>query len=242
MSLRSSARTALAATATVVLLAGCGSSSTSTSTGAAHSSRSASAEVLTGLFRLTPGTCTGSAVSGSYFRMIQPHGSTTAGPFVSNGDSTCATKTYSLLRPGTAGGLLLGRNQPMPTPAFSATGGGLADAIVAPTPFFAVAFAIATPAMDPATHQALGVPELRVGANGQVSGQITCWTAAYNNAYYNQGAPKPGGGTPGDTSAGVSGHYDAATGALTITWTSEIVGGAFGNFSGFWHLTGVLVR
>lgn len=242
MPIWSSARTAVASAAAVVLLAACGSSSTTGATGAAHSSGSGSHSVLTGLFRLTPGTCAGTTASGSYFRMIQPHGTTTAGPFVSNGDSTCATKTYSLLRPGTAGGLLLGRNQPMPTPAFSATGGGLAGAIVAPTPFFAVAFAIATPATDPATHQALGVPMLRVGANGQVSGEITCWTAAYNNAYYNQGAPKPGGATPGDTTAGVTGHYDAATGALTITWTSEIIGGAFGNFSGFWHLTGVLVR
>ena len=33
-------------------------------------------------------------------------------------------------------------------------------------------------------------------------------------------------------------RYDAATGAFVISWTSQIVGGPFNGFSGYWHLQG----
>src|SRR2546421_2397723 len=38
-------------------------------------------ETMSGTFRLTAGSCTG-AVRGSYFRMIQPGGSASSGPYV----------------------------------------------------------------------------------------------------------------------------------------------------------------
>ncbi len=231
-------RVAVALIAAATVLASCGGSSSHSS---APSGGGSASKTLTGLLKITAGTCSATGISGgSYFRMIQPNGTVANGPFVANGDSPCTVKTFSPLKPGTAGGLKIGSYQPMPSPAFSSNGSGLADAIVAPTKFFAVGFAIATPATDPATHAALPPPTLHV-AGGTVTGTIEDWTAAYNNAFYNQGAPKPGGATPGDTSAGVTGSYDPATGAMTLTWSSEIVGGAFNGFSGLWHLQGTFV-
>jgi len=36
----------------------------------------------------------------------------------------------------------------------------------------------------------------------------------------------------------VSGTYDSATHAFVITGASEIVGGPFNGFTGYWHLPG----
>jgi hypothetical protein len=81
--------------------------------------------------------------------MIQPNGTIGNGPFFDNPDSTATDKSYTLQTPGTAGGLVIGRFQPNPSPAFDASGNALADAIVAPTPFSAIAFGISTDATDP---------------------------------------------------------------------------------------------
>src|SRR5687768_12432328 len=83
--------------------------------GAGHTSAQESG-ALTGTFRITPGQCAPGA-SGSYFRMILPTG-TLEGPWVDNGDSTCADRTYTPLAPGTDGGLVVGGYQPAPSPGF----------------------------------------------------------------------------------------------------------------------------
>ena len=44
-----------------------------------------------------------------------------------------------------------------------------------------------------------------------------------------------GGGLPGKTSR-VTGTINGSS--YSITWTSQIVGGPFNNFTGLWHLTG----
>jgi hypothetical protein len=75
---------------------------------------------------------------------------------------------------------------------------------------------------------------------GTLSGQVTAWSAAWNNLYFNQGSPKPGGGSPGLT-APVSGTYDSATHAYVLTWASQVVGGPFNGFTGYWHLQGTFV-
>ena len=64
--------------------------------------------------------------------MINPGGSIKAGPFFTNTDSTATNKTYTLLRPGTAGGLATGTYQPNPKPPFDSKGNSLAGAIMTP--------------------------------------------------------------------------------------------------------------
>ena len=185
---------------------------------------------LTGIFKLTAGACAGTAVSGSYFRMVQA-GGTADGPFIPNTDSPCAgDPTYSLLAPGTDGGLATGRSQPAPDPAFDASGNATAAAIAQPVKFFGVAFGLAT---DKATD-----PPALSAAAGKLSGQVKAWTAYYAGAPFNQGSPKPDGSKPGLTTD-VTGTIDPATGAFVIEWSSLIVGGSFDSFTGIWHLEGV---
>ncbi|MHB2023196.1 MAG: hypothetical protein ACYCO3_07705 [Mycobacteriales bacterium] len=225
-----------AAVATAMFgLSACGGASTASTT----ASGTSKGGPLIGLLRLTPGACQAGSVTGSYFRMIQPNGSLTSGPFVNNADSKCSNKTYTLLAPGTAGGLRLGGFQPPPAPAFS-SGNGLADSIAQPDTFFAVAFAVFTANVDRQTGKSVPPFTVSVNSSGQVSGVSTAWQAAYNNAYYNQGAPKPGGAMTGLTRA-LSGTYNASTHRMLLHWSSQIVGGAFANFTGVWTLQGTFV-
>ena len=75
-------------------------------------------------------------------------------------------------------------------------------------------------------------------SDGRLSGQLQAFSASWNKQFFNQGSPKPDGSTPGLTSL-ITGTYDADTKAYTLEWTSQIVGGPFNKFSGFWHLEGV---
>src|SRR5580658_1068510 len=60
---------------------------------------------LVGIFKLTAGSCAKATPTGTYFRMIYPGGSLTAGKFFDNPDSSCTDKSYTLATPGTDGGL-----------------------------------------------------------------------------------------------------------------------------------------
>lgn len=215
------------------VLAGC-SSGTST----ANPSVSTSAHVLVGTLRLTPGACGSSGATGTYFRMINPGGSI-GGPFFANPDSACSEKTYTLARPGTDGGFVTGTYQSNPSPAFDTNGDALANKIVAPQLFTAIDFAISTNKVDPQTGLTVPVPSISVN-HGKLSGQVESWSAAWNKQYFNQGSPKPGGTSPGLTTP-VSGSYDARTGAFVLTWASQVVGGPFNGFTGYWHLQGIFV-
>ena len=194
---------------------------------------------LVGTFKLSAGKCQAGTTSGTYFRMISPGGSLTSGPFFKNPDSLCADQTYTLASPGTQGGLVTGKYQPNPVPAFSATGGALASDIVQPQGFTAINFSIATSKSDPQTKTSVPPPSITV-TKGKLSGQIEAWSASWNNLYFNQGSPKPGGTHPGLT-APLAGSYNAKTHAFVITWASQVVGGPFNGFTGYWHLTGKFV-
>jgi hypothetical protein len=187
---------------------------------------------LVGTFAITAGSCTG-AVQGSYFRMMTAGGAS----HIENGDSPCADKTFSPLLPGSDGGLVTGAYQPAPSARFDGAGGGTADRITRPTPFFGVAFATSTESVDPQTDTAVPPPSITADDAGNLTGATAAFGAAWNNEDFNQGAPKPDGSRPGSTS-GPSGTYDAATGAFTLEWTSLIVGGPFNSFTGVWHLEG----
>jgi len=180
---------------------------------------------LVGTFSIDDAVCDSAEVSGSYFRMLQPGGSVTDGPFIPNADSACVDTTYTGLTAGTDDGLVTGAYQPAPDPAFDEAGNGLADAIFAPVPFFAVAFAGAT---DPAET----MPTLSA-TDGVLTGDLSAFTAYYGASSFNQGAPKPDGAGEAPT-----GTIDPETGAYVLDWTSQIVGGSFNDFVGVWHLEG----
>lgn len=186
----------------------------------------ASGNPMSGQFVVSNGKCgSGAKPVGSYFSMLDPSGNP-----VDNGDSPCGDKSATPVAGGTDG-LLPGRLQPF------AGSPGASRAIVAPTTFFGSPFAVATEKADRQSGASVQAPSV-LESGGKLSGQISSFQAFYNGAYYNQGAPKPGGGTPGSTTNGVSGTYDAGSGAFVLEWRSTITGGAFNNFTGVWHLEG----
>lgn len=227
----------LALTATACASSSKESAEGSTSAPPGSTTNAASGGKLVGLFEITAGSCAGSSVAGSYFRMVQSGGKLATGPFVTNSDSTCATKTYTALTAGRDGGLLTGSYQAQPDPPFDASNNGAANKITEPTKFFAVGFAIATNAKDPQTKADVPAPSIVAGNDGKLTGDLSAVGVSWNGQEFNQGAPKPGGATSANTT-GPTGTYDATTGAYTLEWTSQIVGGPFNGFTGVWHLTG----
>jgi hypothetical protein len=194
---------------------------------------------LVGTFRLTPGSCSGGSASGTYLRMVLSGGTNSAGPYFSNSDSTCSDNTYTLLAPGSAGGLVTGTYQPEPSPAFDSSGNALANQITTPVAFEGVQFSTSTNSTDPQTG--LHVPVPSVVANGSaLSGSLQSFGVSWNNQQFNQGSPKPDGSSPANTTP-VTGVYNASTGAFTLQWSSQVVGGPFNGFSAFWNLTGLFV-
>lgn len=175
---------------------------------------------LVGTFSIDDAVCGAADVSGSYFRMLQPDGN-----YIPNADSVCVDTTYSGLAAGTDGGLVTGMYQEAPDPAFDEAGNGLADAIFAPVPFFAVAFA-------GATDSAEAMPML-TATGGELTGDLSAFTAYYGGGNFNQGAPKPDG-----SGEAPMGTIDPETGAYVLDWTSLISGGSFDGFTGVWHLEG----
>ncbi len=179
--------------------------------------------------------------AGSYFRMILPGG---IDKYFTNTNSNALDHTYTLFVPGKNGGLELGKYQPQPNPAFDAKGNALASNIVKPEDFVGVYFSISTAADDAQGTQAGQsvhdvAPSLTLHGASALTGNFQAWTAQWNNTYFNQGSPKPGGTFPGFTKP-VTGTYNAKTHAFTIVWYSQIVGGPFNDFTGYWHLQGTL--
>lgn len=219
-----------------VLAASCSSSDSSSSTSPTTASPAGPA-ALVGLFGVAPGQCAGGgAPTGSYFRMVQSGGTADAGPFVSNGDSTCGDQTFTALTPGSNGGLTTGTYQPQPDPPFDSANRGLAAAIVQPATFFGAPFAVSTNPTDPVNGAAVPAPTVSSEA-GKLTGALAAVNVAWNGQQFNQGAPKPDGTLPGISSP-PTGKYDPATGAYTLAWSSQIVGGPFNGFTGIWHLEG----
>lgn len=196
------------------------------------------ATTLVGTFTVTAGSCGPGQVSGSYFRMILQGGNAN-GPYLSNSDSTCSDQSYTPMAPGTDGGLQTGRYQPQPSPAFDGSGNALAKRIISPANFYGVGYSASTQPTDPQTDKAVPAPQITLSGTA-LSGSLQAVSVSWNNQYFNQGSPKPDGTYPGNTTP-LTGTYDPATGAYTMQWTSQVVGGPFNGFSGLWHLTGRFV-
>ena len=206
------------------------------SAAAAASASAPKPKALVGTFKLTPGESTGGGVTGSYFRMVLPGGTADQGPFFPNPDSAATDKTYTLAQPGTDGGLATGKYQPSPNPAFGDQGSSLAGSIIQPSPFTAINFGVSTNATDPQTTTDVPKPKVTV-KGGKLSGDLKAVDASWNFQDFNQGSPKPDGSKPGLTKA-VSGTYDSKTRKYVLEWSSQIVGGAFNDFTGVWHFEG----
>ena len=185
---------------------------------------------LAGVFGVTAGTCDDAGMpTGTYFQMTEADGTP-----VPNADSACADQTYTLLTPGTDGGLMTGDYQPAPDPAFDEAGDALAAAITEPVKFFGVAFGTATEPL--AEEVETPAPEV-VATDGTLAGDLSAMTAYYGGAAFNQGAPKPAGDEPAAT-----GTIDPETGEYVLEWSSQIVGGSFDTFIGVWHLEGTFAE
>ena len=198
----------------------------------AHASPSATASgTLRGTLSLTGGSYRGGHASGTYFRMIFPG---RGRRYFKNPDSSAADKTYTLLAPGRSGGVVPGRFQQHPHPAFDRSGNSLAGLIVRPQRFAGLRFGVSTLPTDPQSHRRVPAPSFRVSGR-RITGQVEALTADWNRQYFNQGAPKPGGSRPM-----VTGAYNPRTHHFAIAWTSTIRGGPFNGFTGYWHLQGVV--
>jgi hypothetical protein len=209
----------------------CGGSSSGSSPAASGG------KALVGTFKLTAGKCHGNGTpTGSYFRMVDHGGTVAKGPYFHNPDSHCKDSSFSTETPGSKGGLVTGTFEPSPAKPFDAKGDSLAAEISVPGTFTAIKFGVETDAVDPQTHTKVTAPAI-YDNNGKLTGNLEAFSASWNNQYFNQGSPKPGGGYPGLTSP-VTGTYNASTGAFVLTWSSQIQGGAFDGFGGYWHLQG----
>jgi hypothetical protein len=218
-------------------------------TGSPATGGTAQGTALIGTFEIQAGEqAVSGALSGSYFQMLIPPGWTE--PFNNSSSDDKLNDAYTLLAPGTGGGLSTSAFQPPPNPAFDGGGNALADSIVQPTSFFNVNFSIATQASDlqadgpleeggSSTPVTDPLPSI-LDTNGVLSGQVSAWSAGWNTLWFNQGSPKPNGSYPPGTTP-VSGTYDPATGRYTLHWTSYIVGGPFNNYVGSWYLAGDFV-
>jgi hypothetical protein len=196
---------------------------------------------MIGTFKIDPGAFSAATgPTGSYLRMILAGGSLAGGPYFDNLFSGSSDTTYTLIGPGTDGGLTTGAYQPAPSPAFGGLlNSALANRIMAPQAFEAIDFSMSSEPVDPQSGLAVIPPAIN-DLNGKLDGEVAAVSAEWSGNYFNQGTPKPDGGTPGITRP-VTGTYDPATGAYVLEWASTIIGGPFNGFTGFWHLAGTFV-
>jgi hypothetical protein len=199
----------------------------------------AGARPVQGTFRFIAGACD-AGVRGSWLRIVQPGGVPGAGPFVVNADSPCRDQAYTVLAPGSDGGLVSGGYQPAPNPAFDVTGNALAARIMAPAAFNGPRLSLATNPTDPQSGLAVPAPTLTVDDTNRLAGDLRAVGMTWSGQDINQGAPKPDGSRP-PASTGPKGVLNPGNGSFILEWSSPIRGGALNGFTGEWHLVGTFV-
>jgi hypothetical protein len=191
---------------------------------AAPAAHAAAGRSLVGTFKLSAGRYAKGKVGGSFMRMVLPGG----GKYFDNPDSRSPDKTYTLIGPGTQGGLATGRYQPNPSPVFDSKGDARVSSITSPQSFDGIKFGVASVAKNPQNGAKNPVPSIELTGN-KLSGQVEAVTVEWNGQYFSQG------------SRSVTGRYNPKTHAFLLTWSSPISGGPFNGFTGSWHLQGTFV-
>jgi hypothetical protein len=147
--------------------------------------------------------------SGSYIRMGLPSGGFFANPY-----SKDSNKTYTLIGSGPGAGLRTGVAQKPPSPAFSSHGNSLANSIITPTNFTGILFGVVTTAAPTFTL-----------SGDKITGNLGHLYAQWNKQTFYQGNT-------------VYGTYNSHTHAYSISWHTEVHGGPFDGYTGYWHLQG----
>jgi hypothetical protein len=187
--------------------------------GCGGAAKAAAPQHLDGVFRIAPGACASGhrKPSGSYLIVV----SAARSRAVRNPRSTCGDHDYTLLRPGTEGGLTTGRFQPEPSPAFDAHRDSTATHLIAPVAFGPYRLGFATNRRDeqdapngapayPAPSAIVSEGTLDVDLRSLVmtyagNAEATC-RQSYGVGCWNLG------------SRSAQGTYDASTRRFTIDW------------------------
>jgi hypothetical protein len=200
---------ASAAVLGIVAVSGCGGSAK-----AATQSR-----LPAGLFAPTAGSCTTSDArpSGSYLIVI----SAAADKAVKNPKSRCANHDYTPLRPGTDGGLALGRFQSLPNPVFDAKRNSTAGKVFAPVDFGAFAIGFATTPRDeqdaPSGAPTYPVPAATVSGS-TLNVDLRSLVVTYAGPPNSTCRQSSGLGCWELGSRSATGTYDAATRHFVLDW------------------------
>jgi hypothetical protein len=147
--------------------------------------------------------------SGSYIRMGTP-----SGGFFSNPYSKAANKTYTTIVSGVGGGIRSGVAQKAPSPAFDRHGNARANSIITPTNFTGILFGVITTV----------VPSFSLSGN-TITGHLRSLAAQWNKQTFLQGNT-------------VYGTYNSRTHHYVLAWHTEVHGGPFDGYTGYWRLTG----
>jgi hypothetical protein len=216
-------RAALAAAIVPGLAVGVAPQVVGSASAAAPTAVAAASRNLVGTFRITAGRYAKGKAGGSFLRMITP-----GGGYFDNAYSRSPDKSYTLIGPGTQGGLATGRYQPNPSPAFDSKGDARVASIMSPQSFDGIKFSVASLAKNPQTGGKNPTPSITLSGD-TLRGQVQAVTAEWNGQYFAQG------------SSSVTGRYNPKTRAFLLTWSSPISGGPFNGFTGSWHLQGTFV-
>jgi len=93
-----------------------------------------------------------------------PYGKAASGPFFDNPSSSASNPSFTLLRPGTEGGLVTGAFQEPPANAFANRGDAVAGRIIEPSRFAGVNFSVSTAAKEAQTGVAVAARASRTRA------------------------------------------------------------------------------
>ncbi|HVW79550.1 MAG TPA: hypothetical protein VHB69_01240 [Mycobacteriales bacterium] len=202
---------ALTAGAALVLAAGC-SGTHQTTPDATH---------LDGLFRIAPGACPAASglPTGSYLVVL----SAASGGTVGNPHGGCKNPAYTLLDPGTDGGLVTGEFQQVSGPTFDRHGNSRDGRIIAPVRFGKLDVGFGTSSRDeqdaPAGAPAFPVPSAIVRGSA-LSVDLRSLVVSYAGDADTSCKTTYGVGCWELGSENATGTYDAATGHYSIQWFS----------------------